>query len=591
MAKYKSPGVYEEKKTKRVRPIQLVKTGVAGFIGIAQKGPIHLVQHLKSWNDFVKIFGGFVPYGYLAYAVYGFFSNGGDECYVVRVAHTGDSDETQNATKSFFPLTNRDGEEFGKITVSSEGTWANNIKVEISPARCGVTILAENLPKGSFSATVKSIQGFERGSLIKINNGTNSEYFTLTSISDNKIFWSKDKPLQYDYNVENGQVVIESVEFNIKLNLGRIYEEFDNLSGNSGHSRYFCKIVNRFSHLVSMIDEKPDLQGFLKVPSFVSGKTLAGGRDGIVGITPADFIGYNNGLENSKGLGILESIEEISLIAIPDLMNLKMSQNSYPEEDIFAVQQAMIDHCRKMKNCFVILDAPYKYSIEGIIKWRSKFDSKYAALYYPWIKILDPVNAESDKTILIPPSGHIAGIFSRSDEQIGVHKAPANEIIFGAIDVDLSINNNEQDGLNPLGINCIRYFPGRGIKVWGARTLSSSPEWRYINVRRLFSAIEKAIYEGTQWAVFEPNNEFLWKAVTRTVTAFLLELWKKGYMSGVIPEDAFYVKCDSETNPPEVQDAGQVVIEVGIAIAKPAEFIIFRITQMSEEVIVEEKEG
>jgi uncharacterized protein len=183
--------------------------------------------------------------------------------------------------------------------------------------------------------------------------------------------------------------------------------------------------------------------------------------------------------------------------------------------------------------------------------------------------------------IFVPPSGHVAGIYARSDNERGVHKAPANEIVRGALGLKYSISRPEQDFLNPRGINCIRNMGDRGIRVWGARTVSSDPSWRYINVRRLFLMIEQSIEIGTQWVVFEPNDETLWKRVTRNIGAFLLRIYNSGALMGKTPEEAFYVKCDAETNPPEVVDAGQMVCEIGIAPVKPAEFVIFRIGQMA----------
>ena len=177
--------------------------------------------------------------------------------------------------------------------------------------------------------------------------------------------------------------------------------------------------------------------------------------------------------------------------------------------------------------------------------------------------------------------GAAVGSRRRNDDERGVHKAPANEVVRGAISLDLNITKGEHDQLNPVGINCIRAFPGRGIRVWGARTVSSEPEWRYLNVRRLFNYIEESIFEGTQWVVFEPNDQRLWAKVTRTVNAFLFNVWNSGALFGETAAQAFYVKCDAETNPPEVRDVGQLVVEIGIAPVKPAEFVIFRISQFS----------
>ncbi|MCI0896533.1 MAG: phage tail sheath family protein, partial [Chloroflexi bacterium] len=266
----------------------------------------------------------------------------------------------------------------------------------------------------------------------------------------------------------------------------------------------------------------------------------------------------------------------------PDLMSAYQS-GLIDLEGVQAVQTAMITHCERMGDRVAILDAPPGMKPQEIQNWRvniANYDSSYAALYYPWIKVFDPV---AGKSIAVPPSGHVAGIWARNDTTRGVHKAPANEVVGGAIDVEFQITRGEQDGLNPVGINCIRAFPGRGIRVWGARTLSSDPAWRYLNVRRLFNMVEKSIDNGTQWVVFEPNDFALWQRINRGVTAFLNTVWRSGALFGATPSEAFYVKCDDETNPPEARDLGMVTVEIGIAPVKPAEFVIFRISQWSPE--------
>ncbi len=279
-----------------------------------------------------------------------------------------------------------------------------------------------------------------------------------------------------------------------------------------------------------------------------------------------------------EGIGALEALDEITMVAVPDLMSSYLAGH-IDLQAVKAVQGALLDHCERMKYRFAILDAPPGMSPQEIGDWRKNqagYDSKYGALYYPWIQVPDPFNGG---TMSIPPSGHIAGVYARTDSQRGVHKAPANEVVMGAVGLEINVTKGEQDGLNPIGVNCIRAFPGRGIRVWGARTLSSDPSWRYINVRRLFNFVEASIEAGTQWVVFEPNDQDLWARVRRDVSAFLRMVWRSGALFGTTPEEAFYVKCDEELNPPEVRDAGQLIIEVGLAPVKPAEFVIFRISQ------------
>jgi len=287
-----------------------------------------------------------------------------------------------------------------------------------------------------------------------------------------------------------------------------------------------------------------------------------GGRDGL-------YIGRDGGPGARTGLKCLDEVDEIAIVAAPGQVSA-------------AVQDALLSHCETRKDRFAILDSPETIT-GGVDKLPKPRDSKYGAYYFPWIQVYDP-----DKgNIFVPPSGHIAGVYSRTDSERGVHKAPANEIVRGALGMKYTVSKGEQDLLNPKGINAIRFMNG-AIRIWGARTLSTDPSWRYINVRRLFIMVESSIERATQWVVFEPNDHRLWKRVQRTISSFLTLLWRNGALMGTAPEQAFYVKCDEETNPPEVVDAGQLVVEIGLAPVKPAEFVIFRIGQMSSGGGVEE---
>ncbi len=305
---------------------------------------------------------------------------------------------------------------------------------------------------------------------------------------------------------------------------------------------------------------------------------LAGGALKEKRITLKD---YQGSVAERRGLGGLEPLEDVTMICAPDLMSSYLA-GEIDMKGVQAVQQALIDYSELVRYCFAILDAPPGLMPQEIKEWRNQvnYDTTRAALYYPWIEVTD-MTGGNGRTRHIPPSGHMAGIYARTDNTRGVHKAPANEIVRTALGLQVQVTKGEHDLLNPIGVNVIRSFPGRGIRVWGARTLSSDPAWRYINVRRLFSMIEESIERGTQWVVFEPNDPFLWGRVRRDVGAFLTMVWRTGALFGTTPESAFYVKCDEETNPPEARDLGQMVVEIGIAPVKPAEFVIFRVSQWS----------
>lgn len=301
---------------------------------------------------------------------------------------------------------------------------------------------------------------------------------------------------------------------------------------------------------------------------------LTGG--GVPPLAQEDFIGD---VVQRTGIMGLEAYDDVSLLLCPDLM-VGYDGSDKAKERIKSVQTAMITHCENVRFCFAVLDTPPGLNAQQAKEWYEyvNFDTSYAALYYPWIKVADL--SESPQTSkFVPPSGHVVGIYNRTDGTRGVHKAPANEIVQGAIDLELSLTRGEQDTLNPLGVNCIRSFPGRGIRVWGARTLSSDGSWRYINVRRLFIYIEQSMDIGLQWVVFEPNDQDLWQRVRRDISAFLRTTWRNGALFGSSEDQAFYVRCDEELNPSEVRDLGQLIIEVGVCPVKPAEFVIFRISQ------------
>ena len=268
----------------------------------------------------------------------------------------------------------------------------------------------------------------------------------------------------------------------------------------------------------------------------------------------------------NSALTSFAGIDEIAIVAAPGVTDK-------------AQLEAIKTHCETVGDRFAIFDSPEEVDLSSpnAVDTIKSFDSNYAAVYFPWIQVFDPA---SKAPIYVPPSGHMAGIYARVDTERGVHKAPANEVVFGALGLKYNVSKAQQDGLNPQGINCIRNMNGN-IRVWGARTLGgdANGEFKYINIRRLFLYLRESIDEGTGWAVFEPNSPELWAKIRRNVNAFLTMVWRSGALFGTTPEQAFFVKCDEETNPPDVRDSGQVVTVIGVAVVKPAEFVIFRISQ------------
>ena len=527
---YLSPGVYVEEVSGGSKPIAGVGTAVAAFVGFAQKGPANTHTLVTNWTQFVETFGDFMEGSYLAHAVYGYYNNGGGRCYIVRIGASDDG--------------------------GAEVEGAAPAAVALLPANTATEI-------GSLSISALEAAGDTSGLTVEITDASAEE--------------GSDGPNPEAFNliVRRGGEQVETHE-NLTLATGRARTIRNVATVVNDASTLIRVTVLEIPDDVSLAERRPKAGTYSfalpAVPAAPSGTTA-------LAVAPSDFEGST---PDRTGMGGLEAADDVTMLLAPDLM-MAYKQGMIDLEGVQAVQLAMMTHCEKMGDRVAILDCPPDMKPQQIQNWRvnvANYDSSYAALYYPWIKVFDPV---AGKSMLVPPSGHMAGIWARNDNTRGVHKAPANEVIGGAIDVEFQITVGEQDGLNPVGINCIRAFPGRGIRVWGARTLSSDPEWRYLNIRRLFNMIEKSIDGGTQWVVFEPNDFALWQKIVRNVSAFLKMQWRDGALFGATPEEAFFVKCDSETNPQESIDLGMVVTEIGIAPVKPAEFVIFRISQWTPE--------
>ncbi|HET8754610.1 MAG TPA: phage tail sheath subtilisin-like domain-containing protein [Solirubrobacteraceae bacterium] len=347
-------------------------------------------------------------------------------------------------------------------------------------------------------------------------------------------------------------------------------EEYEGLTLKKGRNNLATK-VNSASKLIKIEETGASLPEAQRAPA-PGTYALSAPSAAPEEVSAGDFEGD---VARRKGMGGLAAVDEVTMVVMPDIMSLG------DDTQVRDLQGKMIAHCETAGDRMAILDAPPDLLPQEILEWRMStagYDSKFATLYYPWIEVMDPL---TNQPKLIPPSGHVAGAWCRTDARRGVHKAPANEVVLGANGLGFQVTHAEQGGLNKVGINCIRAFPGRGIRIWGARTLSSDPEWRYINVRRLFNYIAESIMEGTQWSVFEPNDQRLWMQLRVAASNFLLRTWREGALFGATPEQAFFVKCDEETNPPEVIEAGQVICEIGIAPVKPAEFVVFRLSQYS----------
>ncbi len=559
------------------QPLEGASTSTAGFIGLAQRGEVQGIPELvTSFADFQRLFGsylsenGFGSYRFLAYAVEHFFVNGGSRCYVMRVAPS-DAKPARNFTDE------TEESAILQITAKNPGTWGNKIKLIVTPASKAKTQIYEAV--GDTSYRVKNSAGFNPGDIVCFDDGENKQYSKVVSSLDNIIELSSALSGEVvDENLLPAKV-LTTCEFSLEISYNSEVETFERLSLNVTAANHVDKIIAR-SNIVKITDNSKQADSEEAVSPFkvISGSddetkpfkiTLAAGSDGNVsGLAASDYMGTDNGPGKRTGIQSFIDNDEVSIMAVPGVTEPN-------------VQLSLVAHCENLGSRFAILDIPReKTKVADVQNHRNMFDTNYAALYNPWLQVFDPLDK---RNIFIPPSGSMAGIYSRSDNTRGVHKAPANEVVRGCVGLDCQYNKGEQDILNPKGINLIRTFTGQGIRVWGARTASSNSLWKYINVRRLFIFLEESIKRGTNWVVFEPNDEQLWARVHRTIDAFLTRVWKDGALMGASPAEAFYINIGRNTMTQDDIDNGRLICVIGVAPVKPAEFVIFRITQKTSE--------
>ena len=638
MYAYRTPGVYFEWQDMSPVQVPALRTDITGLVGIAARGPLHKAIRIESWTQYISLFGGHIAQGYLAYAVEGFFANGGRTCWVVRVANP------EAAKSATLTLTDDLDRPSLKLRATSPGTWAH---------RLIVTLLRTGMER--FSLILRHLEGEQevwanlsmspedpRYVLELLNNKASGS--ALVSAEDMgshntpgallaDIALSDDMgrhSLRLTANASGVLTVTvrrsEEGRFTLLLkHENGEHESWADLSMQHNDPRFVIDILENEisgSGLVQAEDLESQTPAPLNTPAVgtYSSNWLSGGTDGLVTLQPAHLSGEGSPTGTCWGLGCLESVDELSILAMPDIMpkpayarTFKPAQpdcsrletrqeqteplpEAKPEQPprfanvvVSELQQALVRQCEKLKDRVAILDPlPEHRSRKSVMDWRRNFDTSYAAFYFPWLRMPDVLQLEG---LLrpIPPSGHIAGIYARGDLQVGVHKPPANQVIESAKALEVAIDDSLHGELNDRQINALRIYSGRGLRVSGARTLSSDINLRYINVRRLLTMIKEAIEEGTQDLVFEPHNQDLWRKIERRVRAFLDRLWRSGSLDGATAEAAYSVRCDKETNPPSVQDTGRVICEIGVLPPWPAEFVIVRIgfTQSGAEIIEE----
>jgi len=557
MAEYLSPGVYVEEFESGGKPMEGVGTSTAGFVGLAEKGPISGVPQLvTSFADFKRTYGGFLSenefgeYRFLAYAVEHFFLNGGARAYIARVA----PESAKCAVAAAGDLA---------FTAKNPGVWGDSIAVKVTPSSKAKTQALEKIEDKKYR--VKNAAGFNPGDIVAFAG----EYNKVEKNQDNVLTFANEFSEDIvDTNLVPAKV-ITTCEISLEIKCDDVVETYENVSFNIEAANYISKKTAKSELVEIAYNGANDIAApyaalgsadaaFVKV-------SFAGGSNGAAAdLSAADFIGTDNGAGNRTGIQAFLDNDVVSIMAVPGITDPN-------------VQLTLVAHCENLASRFAVLDIPRNAKkTDEIAAHRDLFSSSYAALYHPWLTVFDPLDK---KNIAIPPSGSIMGIYARSDNTRGVHKAPANEVVRACVGLDIPFNKGEQDILNPKGINLIRSFPGQGIRVWGARTVSSDPSWKYINVRRLFIFIEETIKANTSWAVFEPNDEALWTRVQRTISVFLTGMWRNGSLAGSSSDEAFFVNIGRNTMSQDDIDNGRLVCVIGVAPVKPAEFVIFRITQ------------
>jgi phage tail sheath protein FI len=645
MPEYLAPGVYVEEVSYRSKSIEGVSTTTTGFVGPTRYGPIDLEPELlTSLGEFERMYGDGRPLtfkdagpmpNFTWHAARAFFEEGGKRLYVTRTfrPRRDPADETKvlgdGFARAWLPSNSA-------ATASDPRTIGLRARFPGAAGRMRVRLTAQ-LSQNVLGVLdgQPTLAGLQNGDIVWITDRTTGgaggkayrveEFFDddlaatsyrfsdLATPTPNVLDLRPGSPPNLVPGTHRVQVVT--------LTLTVFPEDPDALPGvwadlplDPSHQRF--GVADSFAEKFS---ERPPTLALMRslpivvklgasrqtgiavldaIDAFSEGRvvaglntfnssadarsidvTLDGGDDGDRP-TSAEYEGEARPDAKSKtGLKALEDIEEISIVAAPGSTYQRSGDTSY-ERHVAANLNLLISHAERMTYRIAVLDSSNGLTISDVRAQRAKIDSKFAAFYYPWVRIIDPITGrEAD----MPPSGFVAGIYARNDVERAVFKAPANEVVNLAVGFEQTLNKAQQDVLNPEGINCFRWFEGRGFRVWGARTISSDPEWKYVNLRRYFIYLEHSIDKGTQWAVFEPNGELLWANVRRTVEDFLFNEWQMGALLGDKPEKAYFVRCDRSTMTQNDLDNGRLVCRIGVAPLRPAEFVIFRIGQWTAD--------
>jgi phage tail sheath protein FI len=616
MPEYLAPGVYVEE-IPALKFLEGVSTSTAAIVGQTSFGPVsgrpavitsfsEFRSTYGGWDDLVYAGGtGLEATNFTAHAVRAFFDNGGQRIYVSRVFALGPTDDYPDH-EAVLPLAAVTPAVAATVRARYPGSWGNQLRVlfKLAPRRSAANLI------GKDTAGNPVLRGVYKGAMVQTSSTALADASSPTLPDPSNP--STGTPTVFYVDYVNGVATLFDtssppvaqplpagaylVELTAQVFVGdaRLPEAtYNNLSTGQNAANF----IGTFFDPEQPVDDQAmiSVTGLatttdgLQLLRYLCGNTgptfLAGGDDGHVPAAP-DYQGDDDEVAPT-GLHAFDRVDDISIVLAADAVSPVLLGAATPFVARYAIHMAinnfLIEHCESLRYRFAVLDEPAASSRNEAIQFRSQFDSSYAGIYYPWIRIVDPRPEEQGRLLDVPPSGSVAGIYARTDVRRGVWKAPANETVMDAVDLEFHIHKGVQDVLNPLAINCLRFFEHGGFRVWGARTLSSDPEWKYVNVRRLFLYIEHSIDKGTQWVVFEPNNEKTWANVKHTIEAFLLDVWKAGALMGTKPEEAYFVKCDRTTMTQNDLANGRLVCVIGVAPAFPAEFVIFRIGQWTAD--------
>ena len=646
MPEYLAPGVFIEEVSYRAKSIEGVSTTTTGFIGPTRYGPTDvepdiitsLVEYERVYGDRQPLaFAGQAPMdNFMWHAVRAFFENGGKRLYVQRTYNpTGTATTGGFADATIGAL--RDGLVVRSRFPGQAGT--RRVRIALEP---GTNVLALEPVPGDPTTTRAVLRGLKDRDVVWISRGPASPpdvrsgdfYLATSQVTSAGTAWTFTNPTpatlhlgdliaDLDPALSDQVCVVTATVTVLPTEEDGLTQVWSGLALDPAHESFGApdSLLHQFDPqpeniasrrsipIVVERNDPTDVEDGLNLLYVLLGRSangvlapnrppsaiemalktlgtpvgertiallLDGGDDGDRP-TSAEYEGDPSSVDDKSGLKAFEDLEDISIVAAPG--STYGFENGY-RANASTIVQLLISHAERMRYRIAVLDAGNGQDISQVRAMRATLDSKHAALYYPWVRILDPV---SQQEIHLPPSGFVAGIYARNDVERAVYKAPANEVVTLALGFERTLNKAQQEVLNPEGVNCLRFFEGRGNRVWGARTISSDPEWKYVNLRRYFAYLERSIDVGTQWAVFEPNGPALWANVRRTIADFLLNEFMMGAFVGDKPEKSYFVTCDRSTMTQNDLDNGRLVCLVGVAVVKPAEFVIFRIGQWTAD--------